>query len=283
MAIPVDERYCYLIEPFGTTSGRQFPHTGDDWARKKVGGNPIQEQPDIYAVYSGTVIAAGWDREAGNRTVIHYWFGRFGVYGHQAKILVTVGQAVTEGERIGLLGGTGIASGPHLHYSQYTDQARALSGIVRYWQGVKWASVDQWAAASGLIRPDYTSKSSNERAGFLMALSDAQQQELLKNTRDIAKALRVPDAPYDWLPAINNKIDTLLKDTAASKSLSQEARDALLNPVGGFAPIDVIRTHAVATLKAVREQAASQGVHLDEQKLADGVLDALGAAIVNRD
>lgn len=159
MGHPVEAAYAYLREPYGTTAGRSFPHTGDDWSRRMKNGQPIQAQPKILAVYSGTVIDSSYHAQAGNRIVILYWYGGFGVYAHNARNRVATGAKVTEGQHIADMGATGKVTGPHLHYSQYTSRSRALSGIVQYWQGVKWASVDAWATASGLQRPDYRARS----------------------------------------------------------------------------------------------------------------------------
>lgn len=204
MALPVDTKFCYLIEPFGTTGKRAFPHTGDDWARLKVGNVAVQEKPDIYAVRPGVVVAAGWHAQAGWRTVIAYDYGNpFGVYGHQAALLVKVGDRVATRQRIGLLGGTGKTSGPHLHYSEYLFLASALSGIVRHWVGPSgplWKSVDAWAAASGLVRPNYDD---NDRGKGSTGLPGEEDDVAL--TQKQAEAL-------DWLgePERRSELDKLI-------------------------------------------------------------------------
>lgn len=207
MVYPVDLKYCYLIEPFGTTAGREFPHTGDDFARRKTDGKPLQERPDIYAAHDGEVVAAGWHAQAGNRTIIAYDHGTFGVYGHQAEMFVKPGGRVTAGQRIGLLGGTGRTSGPHLHYAEYTSLTRAMSGIVQYWKnkggGILWPSVTSWADASGLIRPNYRldDKASAPLTdkGFLMALTDDEQAEVLRLLRESAEREKKIDL---WVEAV---------------------------------------------------------------------------------
>lgn len=254
MGYPVDLDYTYLVEPFGTSAGRSFPHTGDDFARKKTNGKPLQEQPDILAAFSGTVIAAGWHAQAGNRTVIRYWFGRIGVYAHQAKLLVRAGQNVTEGQKIGLLGGTGKVTGPHLHYSQYTSEARALSGIVQYWQGVKWASVDAWAAASGLVRPIYKTKDSAASGGSEDAMDAKQYEEFksllttverrtLKAENDHSNQAQLLGSIRGAATALENGIDWLKKRlggsvlsdasiTASLNDMDQKQLRALADEVG---------------------------------------------------
>jgi murein DD-endopeptidase MepM/ murein hydrolase activator NlpD len=66
-------------------------------------GNGVVENCDIGSGY-------------GRRIVINHGFHYKTLYGHLDKINVTKGQKVKRGDVIGLLGGTGRVSGPHLHY-----------------------------------------------------------------------------------------------------------------------------------------------------------------------
>ena len=59
---------------------------------------------------------AGWTGGYGNYTCIQHTASLSTCYGHQSKIMVTVGQTVTKGQVIGLEGSTGFSTGPHLHF-----------------------------------------------------------------------------------------------------------------------------------------------------------------------
>jgi murein DD-endopeptidase MepM/ murein hydrolase activator NlpD len=65
---------------------------------------------------SGTVTFAGWsDRGYGNLVKIRHAGGAETWYAHASRILVRVGQGVSQGDPIALVGSTGLSTGPHLH------------------------------------------------------------------------------------------------------------------------------------------------------------------------
>ena len=88
--------------------GASTYHKAQDWA------TPVGTT--IVASCGGTVSKAGWGSGYGYVIYIDHPDGRQTRYAHLSKILVKVGQKVTQGEKIALSGNTGITSGPHLHF-----------------------------------------------------------------------------------------------------------------------------------------------------------------------
>jgi murein DD-endopeptidase MepM/ murein hydrolase activator NlpD len=70
----------------------------------------------IHAAASGTVIHAGWLGGYGNLVVVDHGNGLSTAYAHASALLVGVGQHVTQGQTVSLVGSTGNSSGPHLHF-----------------------------------------------------------------------------------------------------------------------------------------------------------------------
>lgn len=100
---------------FGDTAGRAFPHQGLDMACAV--GTPI------VAATAGTVAYAGISGGYGNLVTINTREQPSQTrYGHLSKLSVKLGDTVTQGQTIGLSGGTkgafgsGDSTGPHLHF-----------------------------------------------------------------------------------------------------------------------------------------------------------------------
>lgn len=76
----------------------------------------------IVAARSGTVTFAGWsDRGYGNLVKIRHAGGAETWYAHASRVLVRVGQSVSQGQPIALVGSTGISTGPHLHLELHVN------------------------------------------------------------------------------------------------------------------------------------------------------------------
>ncbi len=85
-------------------------HTGVDW------GAPVGTP--VLAAGNGVVIKSGWDSAYGRRVEIRHANGYVTTYNHMSGFArgVTEGVRVTQGQVIGYLGQSGLATGPHLHY-----------------------------------------------------------------------------------------------------------------------------------------------------------------------
>ncbi|MEO0422179.1 MAG: M23 family metallopeptidase [Pseudomonadota bacterium] len=97
-------------DPF---TGRRAHHRGIDFAGRE--GSPI------VAVASGVVVYSGPRYGYGNLVEINHGAGLVTRYGHNQKNLVAVGATVERGEQIALMGQTGRATGPHLHFEVHRD------------------------------------------------------------------------------------------------------------------------------------------------------------------
>ncbi|MGD9916062.1 MAG: M23 family metallopeptidase [Rhizobiaceae bacterium] len=85
-------------------------HTGVDWAAPR--GTPI------IASGNGVVEKAGWSGGYGRQTIIRHANGYETSYNHQSAIAkgIAPGARVRQGQVIGFVGSTGLATGDHLHY-----------------------------------------------------------------------------------------------------------------------------------------------------------------------
>lgn len=79
----------------------------------------------IRASDSGRVVLAGWVSGYGNYTCIQHTASLSSCYAHQSAIQVSVGQNVSQGQVIGLVGCTGLCFGDHLHF-----EVRVNGGVV---------------------------------------------------------------------------------------------------------------------------------------------------------
>ncbi len=86
------------------------PHLGVDFAAPY--GTPIKSVAD------GIVIRKGYDREGGNFVKIRHKNGYITIYNHMSRFAkgLRVGKKVRQGEVIGYVGTTGLATGPHLDF-----------------------------------------------------------------------------------------------------------------------------------------------------------------------
>ncbi len=96
-------------------------HRGVDYGAPR--GTPVR------AVGDARVVFAGWQNGYGNVVKLEHDNDRSTVYAHLSRIDVRKGQRVDQGQRVGTVGSTGLATGPHLHFEflikdQHVDPLR---------------------------------------------------------------------------------------------------------------------------------------------------------------
>jgi hypothetical protein len=117
-----------ISDVFGTSrtfNGRvQSVHEGLDYA--------VPQGTPVTALNRGTVVLAQPLFFEGNCVVLDHGQGLLTLYMHLSKIEIKEGEHVSSGQKIGFSGGTGRATGPHLHVAVrwqgiYLDPATLLS------------------------------------------------------------------------------------------------------------------------------------------------------------
>lgn len=89
------------------------PHNGTDYYAPR--GTPV------YAAGDGTVTRAAYSAGNGHHVFIKHAGGIETKYLHFTQRMVKQGQKVKQGQTIGTVGSTGLATGPHLHYEFLVD------------------------------------------------------------------------------------------------------------------------------------------------------------------
>jgi Peptidase family M23/Putative peptidoglycan binding domain len=112
--------------------GDPFGPRGDNW---HAGIDlPAPLGTPVYSARSGQVVWAGWRDGWGLLVTVAHGSGERTMYAHLSRIDVRVGVWVAQGVRVGRVGATGHATGPHLHFEVRVRNAsvnplRALSNL----------------------------------------------------------------------------------------------------------------------------------------------------------
>jgi len=122
----MSSRYGYRNDPF---SGNLAWHEGVDFAGKNGS--------DIVSVASGVVTWAGTRSGYGKLVEINHGNGFVTRYAHCDEILVELGDVVTKGDIISLMGSTGRSTGPHVHFEvlfngKAVDPAKYINRVARF-------------------------------------------------------------------------------------------------------------------------------------------------------
>ena len=113
-AWPVKKSHARISFLFGpnlepVNRSRWYLHRGID-----IAGGP---GTPILAAADGKVVKVDYSPGGyGNHVIIQHKYGIYTLYAHQQRVFVRVGDIVSQGERLGLMGATGRVTGRHLHF-----------------------------------------------------------------------------------------------------------------------------------------------------------------------
>lgn len=109
MSVSYPLKEIRINSPFGF---RNDPFTGK---KKAHNGLDLHARTDeVYAMFSGTVKKAGYDKRSGNYIILQH--GEYTIsYCHLSQTLLRKGNSVNPGDVVGITGNTGRSTGEHLH------------------------------------------------------------------------------------------------------------------------------------------------------------------------
>ncbi len=110
---PVRDGGGYVSFRFGP---QRHPFTGAFYIHRGI-DIAMHRGAEVVAAGNGTVQRVAYERyNLGNVIEIGHRYGFVTRYGHLDRVLVEAGQRVQRGQVIGLMGSTGLSTGPHVHY-----------------------------------------------------------------------------------------------------------------------------------------------------------------------
>lgn len=112
---------CLPVKPFRLNQGYSFLHRGIDIGAKI-------DDP-VYSVADGTIEKVEYSfLSYGHHLVINHGSGFRSLYAHLGKIFVKTGEKVKKNTIIGLVGTTGLTTGPHLHF-EFSDHGQSINPL----------------------------------------------------------------------------------------------------------------------------------------------------------
>jgi murein DD-endopeptidase MepM/ murein hydrolase activator NlpD len=110
---PVEHAALRISSPYGEVRSGGRRHKGIDMA--------VPQGTPVVATASGETTFSGQQGAYGNIVIIRHGKGFETAYAHLQRCMKRAGEWVLRGDRIGLVGATGNATGPHLHYEVRRD------------------------------------------------------------------------------------------------------------------------------------------------------------------
>lgn len=159
---PVNGQFTDSFGPRGAVAGQANFHNGQDIAAPQ--GTPIG------ASEAGTVVEVSSQDLGGKYVKIKHSNGYTTGYFHQSAQKAVVGKEVKQGETIGLVGATGAATGPHVHFTvqdasgAFIDPKKVVSGTVTSSPAGDTTSEDKENGKGAPSRPMSTAGSTESMA-----------------------------------------------------------------------------------------------------------------------
>ncbi|WP_340230194.1 M23 family metallopeptidase, partial [Emticicia oligotrophica] len=110
---PIETNQNHFVTSF--FGNRVHPVSGKSHFHSAIDISAKEHEP-VFATADGIIIESRYDTYLGNYIIIEHPNGYQTLYGHLSISEVEVGEMMVIGQKIGLIGKTGRATGPHLHY-----------------------------------------------------------------------------------------------------------------------------------------------------------------------
>ena len=231
-------------------------HSGVDFPQPR--GTPFR------ASGPGVVSSIDYSPRAGHTVWVRYDNGPTVGYCHMdyRTSNVRVGQRVSEGTILGLVGSLGLAStGPHLHV-----EVAGHATTAGFWKFFDRNRVVGQGSSAG-----------EEEKGPFMSLSSAEQREMLNLLRDVQNRIRGPiEQPYDMLQGISGSTNNIQRIQGGNLSSGNQVAlfqnvEVIRRLTEAFKPVAITDAQIKAIAAAVAEQIGTPDVAFDYDRIANTV------------
>jgi hypothetical protein len=166
--------------PYRITQGFSAGHPGVDIAPQTPGQTGIP----IYASESGVIVVSGYKASPeGHYIILHGNSGHFYYYGHLARRDVVTNARVNQGNRIGIMGRTGLASNIHLHYEVRRTRTGGQLNPLTYHNQTQ-GSTFMWQTSAPVFNARYYLDNNADVRRFRNTLAYARQHWLQHGMRE---------------------------------------------------------------------------------------------------